>query len=270
MLKVHLVQAHLHWRDPIANTTDLGHRLDEWAADERDLGTEGYTHLVLLPEMFSTGFSMEQEGVACRWRKNDSVLSWMRARAAEGGYYLGGSLMMKKGGRFYNMFVLLSPSGTVQTYEKRHLFSLAGEDQKYTRGNRRMLWDVNGFRVCPQICYDLRFPVWSRNVLNYDVLVYVANWPSVRITAWNTLLQARAIENQAYVVGVNRVGEDGFSIPYSGNSQVIDPWGTVIVNAGEADKVISTKIDREILQDARARLPFLKDADAFLILNHPR
>jgi len=266
MLKIHVVQTHLYWRDPSANLIHLGERLDAMEAEERAFGAQGITRLVLLPEMFSTGFSMDPEGVASRWRRTDAVLLWMQKRAIEGGYYLGGSLMMRKGSRFYNMFVLWSPAGQVQTYEKRHLFGLAGEDQKYSKGNRRLVWSVGDFRICPQICYDLRFPVWSRNDLNYDVLVYVANWPSVRIAAWNALLLARAIENQAYVVGVNRIGIDGLSTDYPGSSQIIDPWGTIVEHAGSSDHLISAVIDRKTIEDVRQRLPFLKDADTFRIV----
>jgi predicted amidohydrolase len=235
-------------------------------AEQRAFGAQGLTRLVLLPEMFSTGFSMDPEGVASRWRRTDAVLLWMQKRAKEGGYYLGGSVMMRKGSRFYNMFVLWSPAGQVQTYEKRHLFGLAGEDQKYSKGNRRLIWTVGDFRICPQICYDLRFPVWSRNDLNYDVLVYVANWPSVRIAAWNALLLARAIENQAYVVGVNRIGIDDLSTDYPGSSQIIDPWGTIVEHAGSSDHVISAVIDRKTIEDVRQQMPFLKDADTFRVV----
>ena len=267
MLKVHVVQTHLHWRDPGANIIHLGERLDAVETGQRDLDCHHkFTHLVLLPEMFSTGFSMEPEGISSSWSKTDVVLSWMQKRAIEGSYYLGGSLMMKRGSRFYNVFVLWSPTGQVQTYEKRHLFGLAGEDQKFTRGNRRVVWEVGGIRICPQICYDLRFPVWSRNDLNYDLLVYVANWPSLRISAWNALLPARTIENQAFVVGVNRIGTDGLFTAYPGSSQIIDPWGTMLVNAGDSDGVISANIDLNTIADVRSRLPFLKDADTFRIL----
>lgn len=265
MMTVHLLQTNLLWRDPRGNIDHINERLDKWAKDVTGLGSDQQIHLMLLPEMFSTGFSMDPEGVCSSWSKTDFVLAWMRNRAVHGGYYLGGSLMMKKRGRFYNMFVLWSPSGQVQTYEKRHLFGLAGEDQKYTRGEKRLVWDVGGYRVCPQICYDLRFPVWSRNDLNYDLLVYVANWPSMRMAAWNILLQARAIENQAYVVGVNRIGIDGLATPYCGCSQVIDPMGSILIQAGESDSVVSTKINHETLHDVRERLPFLKDADTFRI-----
>jgi predicted amidohydrolase len=271
MLKVHLLQTHLYWRDPGANIIHLSERLNAMELGQRDLESHHkLTHLVLLPEMFSTGFSMDPEGIASSWRKSDVVLSWMQKRAIEGGYYLGGSLMMKRGRRFYNMFVLCSPTRLVQTYAKRHLFGLAGEDQKYTRGNRRVVWEVEDIRICPQICYDLRFPVWSRNDLNYDLLVYVANWPSIRINAWNTLLAARAIENQAFVVGVNRIGIDGLSTAYPGSSQIIDPWGTVLGHAGDSDSVISAVIDCNTIADARSRLPFLKDADTFRILKVPK
>ena len=266
MLKVHVLQTDLHWRDPIANMVHLDHRLNTLENQLEALDTRLETFLVLLPEMFSTGFSMDPEGVASRWHRSDPVLLWMQRRTKAGGYYLGGSVMMRKGRRFYNMFVLCSPTGQFQTYEKRHLFGLAGEDQKYTKGHRRVVWEVGGYRVCPQICYDLRFPVWSRNDLNYDVLVYVANWPSIRIDAWNTLLLARAIENQAYVVGVNRIGIDGLSTPYPGNSQIVNPWGNIMVHAGTSDSVISAVIERNTLEDVRQRLPFLKDADTFRVL----
>jgi predicted amidohydrolase len=263
MLNVHLIQANIRWRDPEANLAEMDRRLNALNLPPPSEDADRPQHLVLMPEMFTTGFSMDTEGVACQWKHSDRVLMWMKDRAGSGGFYLAGSLMMKHQRRMFNMFVLLTPTGDVHTYEKRHLFGLAGENKTYYPGKRRLVWEIGGYRVFPMVCYDLRFPVWSRNNLNYDVLVYVANWPAARIEAWNILLKARAVENQSYVVAVNRVGVDGTGTLYSGQSQVIDPLGTIVAHAGDEDTVLSAVLERGIIQDVRSRLPFLKDGDSF-------
>jgi predicted amidohydrolase len=255
---VTIVQADLHWHDASRNCyyfEDFINVLD----DPGDL--------VVLPEMFSTGFTMEAQTQAERW--NGPSVKWMRRIAAEQNTCLCGSLIIEDNGNFYNRFILMRPDGSHAHYDKRHLFRLAGEHRHYSAGNELVTFEINGFQICPMICYDLRFPVWSRNRDRYDLLLYVANWPSPRHLAWETLLRARAIENLAYVAGVNRVGSDDNGHPYSGGSAIIDFLGNDLVNLGDTTGTATVSLDLAALNKFRKKFAFAQDADEFLISTLP-
>jgi predicted amidohydrolase len=230
------------------------------------------TELVLLPEMFSTGFSMEASTMA--ENMDGPTVNWMRDMAARYRKVLTGSLIIREGDDYFNRLVWMLPNGQFGLYDKRHCFSLAGEDKYYTPGNKRLIASVKGWKINLCICYDLRFPVWSRQQLSgtaekpepeYDLLIYVANWPDRRIHAWKTLLPARAIENQCYVAAVNRIGDDGHGIAHSGHSMVIDPMGEIMATAHDREAILTCTLKKDVLTDTRSKLPFWKDADDFLI-----
>jgi len=251
-LRVTLVQAELAWQDPAANRRNL-------AAHFRGLG--GHTDLVALPEMFSTGFSMAAREFA--EDMDGPTVGWMREEAAALGCVITGSLIVRDGERFFNRLVWARPDGSVEHYDKRHLFRMAGEQQQYSAGTRRLVVELKGWRVCPMICYDLRFPVWSRSRDDYDVLLYVANWPQRRALAWATLLRARAIENLCYVAGVNRVGRDGNGATYAGDSVALDFLGQPLSSEGGGDRVETAVLDLESLRAYRQSFPAQADADRF-------
>jgi omega-amidase len=217
--------------------------------------------LVVLPEMFSTGFTMNPQNVA--ETMNGETVSWMKSLAAEKQVALCGSVVITENNAFYNRFVFVFPSGEIQHYDKRHLFTLAGEDKVYAAGTSKLIIEYHGYRICPQVCYDLRFPVFARNKENYDVLIYVANWPEPRIHAWDTLLKARAIENMSYVVGVNRVGKDANGHHYPGHSQILDYLGNPVTTAGN-DVIVAT-LDKKAMLEARHKFGFLNDRDDFTV-----
>jgi len=251
-LRVTLVQSELAWQDPAANR----HRL---AAHFR--GLAGHTDLVVLPEMFSTGFSMAAAELA--EDMHGPTIDWMREEAAALGCGIAGSLIVRDAGRCYNRFVWARPDGSLAHYDKRHLFRLAGEQEHYAPGAGRLVVDLKGWRVCPLVCYDLRFPVWSRNRGDYDLLLYVANWPQRRALAWSALLRARAIENQSYVVGVNRIGKDGNGTSYAGDSVALDFLGQPLSSEGGGDRVETAVLDLESLRAYRDSFPVHLDADRF-------
>ncbi len=251
-LRVTLVQTELAWQDPAANR----HRL---AAHFR--GLVGHTDLVVLPEMFSTGFSMAAAELA--EDMDGPTVDWMREEAAALGCVIAGSLIIRDGGRCYNRLVWARPDGSLEHYDKRHLFRLAGEQDHYAAGSRRLVVTLKGWRVCPMVCYDLRFPVWSRSRGDYDLLLYVANWPQRRALAWSTLLRARAIENQSYVVGVNRIGKDGNGTAYAGDSVALDFLGQPLSSEGGGDRVETAVLDLESLRAYRESFPVHLDADRF-------
>ena len=274
-LTITLIQPDLYWEDKAAN---LGHF--ETLID----GIKERTQLVILPEMFSTGFSMRPADLA--ETMDGPTVAWMKQMASRKKIILTGSLIIEEEGQYFNRLIWMLPNGQYGVYDKRHRFAYAGEDECYTPGQRRLIASVNGWRVNLLVCYDLRFPVWSRQQLQsppdpaasstpgpapspvapeYDLLVYVANWPERRSHAWKTLLQARAIENQVYVAGVNRVGNDGNNIYHSGDSMVIDPLGEVLSHAHKEESVFTCTLQREKLEEVRTRLPFWKDADQFRI-----
>lgn len=262
-LHVTLLQSQLHWEDKSAN-------LRMW---EEKIGTIGTrTEVVVLPEMFTTGFSMQPERLA--ETMDGETVQWMQRVSRERQVILTGSFICQPDPAtpdYYNRLVWMLPNGQYGVYDKRHLFGYAGEDRHYQAGAKRLIASVKGWRINLQVCYDLRFPVWARQQSTeegpeYDVLIYVANWPERRRKAWMTLLQARAIENQCYVIGVNRVGNDGHDIYHSGDSMVVDPLGEVLYHVQDEEAVHTLSLDREHLDTLRAKLPFLKDADGFHLL----
>ena len=255
-LRVTLVQTELAWQDATANRRGL-------AAHFR--GLVGHTDLVVLPEMFSTGFSMDAESLA--EDTDGPTLGWMREEAAALGFAITGSLIVRDGDRCRNRLVWVRPDGSVKYYDKRHLFRMANEQQHYAAGDRRLVVEVKGWRVCPMVCYDLRFPVWSRSRDDYDLLLYVANWPARRAHAWSTLLRARAIENLCYVVGVNRIGRDGNGATYAGDSVAVDFLGQALTSVGGGDRVETAVLDLESLRAYRRDFPAHLDADRFELVS---
>ena len=253
-MKIAVVQSALDWHDPAANRR----RFDGWF--ER---VEPDTDLVVLPEMFSTGFTMDSREVA--ETMDGPTVAGLRERAASLDAVLVGSVVIRDGARWFNRLVWMPPDGTATTYDKRHRFRMAGEHEHYDAGSERVVVALGGWRVCPLICYDLRFPVWSRNRGDYDVLLYPANWPAARQAHWNALLRARAIENQCYVVGVNRVGEDGNGVVYRGGTAVHDFEGAPLVEVFDEERLAHVRLDRDALDGYRAAFPAWRDADDFAL-----
>ncbi|RYF95520.1 MAG: nitrilase family protein [Chitinophagaceae bacterium] len=271
-LNVSIIQANLSWENKEANLSMF---------ESRIRGAAGRKEVVILPEMFSTGFSMNPAKLA--ETMDGPTLQWMRNISAEQKIILTGSLIIEENGAYYNRLIWMLPNGQFGYYDKRHLFAYAGEDKHYHGGNKRLIASVKGWKINLQICYDLRFPVWARqsdssldqvNIspgertnrnVEYDMLVYVANWPERRNHAWKTLLQARAIENQCYVIAVNRVGNDGNDIYHSGDSMIVDPLGEVLYTKAHEEDLFTIQLDKNHLDELRNRLPFLNDADDFLI-----
>ena len=261
-LRIALIQTDLHWEDIAANLQMLDGKI-------RSITEE--VDLIALPEMFSTGFSMSPERVA--EPMDGAAVQWLRQMAKLKNCVVTGSLTLydEHDGvrKYYNRLVWMKPDGLYEIYDKRHLFSMSDEPKVYTAGDKRLIQSINGWRICPMICYDLRFPVWARNAINdqrettYDVLLYVANWPDRRVQAWRTLLQARAIENQSYVVGVNRIGHEGDAIYYSGDSSVIDPLGNILYRKEHDADIAIVELNYEEMIKVRRQFPFLKDADSF-------
>jgi len=254
-LTISLIQPDIAWENKDANLNQYEHYISNIVEKKE---------VVVLPEMFSTGFSMQPEKLA-ETMEGPSV-QWMKDMASKYRCILTGSLIIEEDGKYFNRLIWMQPDGRYGTYDKRHLFGYASEDQHYNPGNKRLIASVKGWKINLMVCYDLRFPVWARNTKDaYDVLIYVANWPERRSLAWRTLLQARAIENQSYVIGVNRVGTDGKDIHYRGESSVFGPMGEMIWQGSEAG-VQTVTLEKELLMKVRQELPFLKDADEFLIL----
>jgi predicted amidohydrolase len=254
------IQPDLIWEDKAANLQRL---------EQRILSIPDTTEVVVLPEMFSTGFSMRPEALA--ETMDGPTIAWMRDLAARRRVILTGSVIIEEGGRYFNRLVWMLPNGQYGVYDKRHRFAYAGEHERYTAGRKRLIASVKGWRVLLLVCYDLRFPVWSRQTpdaespLEYDLILYVANWPERRSLAWKTLLRARAIENQCYVVGVNRVGNDGNGIYHSGDSMIVDPLGEILYHGAGQEEVHTQTLEKEKLEDIRQRFPFWRDADHFTI-----
>ena len=253
-LNVTIVQSDLHWHEPAKN-------LDHFTGLLR-AGTEP-TDLVVLPEMFSTGFTMHAASHA--ERMDGRSVTWLRETAREFNTAICGSLIIEDEGRYFNRFLLARDDGMIEHYDKRHLFRLAGEHEHYAPGPAVQTFELAGWRIRPMVCYDLRFPVWSRNRNDYDLLVYVANWPDRRHQAWETLLRARAIENLACVAGVNRVGTDGNGIHYAGGSAIIDYLGNYLASPGEAEGLFPATLDMTGLLEFREKFPFHLDADEFTL-----
>lgn len=251
-LRISLIQTPLYWENPLLNRQMLAWKI-------RDLG--GETDLILLPEMFTSGFTMEPQKVAEPFP--GPTLDWLQSLSHETGAAITGSLAVQENGQYFNRLLWVEPEGRYFTYDKRHLFSLAGEDRSYTAGSDRLIIDWQEWRICPFICYDLRFPVWSRNTMEADLLIYVANWPEPRRQHWLKLLPARAIENQCYVAALNRVGRDENGHSYTGDSMLIDFNGETILRAAHTETVLTASITKNALQSWRRKLPFLEDQDTF-------
>lgn len=255
-LTLSLVQTSLCWHDPGANRAALAALLDSAAGD---------SDLVVLPEMFTTGFTMDAAGQA-ETMQGDSV-RWLRAQAAARGQTLTGSLVIEDRGRYYNRLLWMPPDGEPAWYDKRHLFRMAGEHEVYAAGRTRRVVRLGDWRVLPLVCYDLRFPVWSRGANEFDLLLYVANWPAARRSAWNTLLPARAVENLCYSAGVNRIGSDGQGIDYAGDSGAWDFFGNALVDAGDAAGVFTATLDAAALLRYREKFPAHRDADRYALID---
>lgn len=253
-MKIVILQTDIVWADPAANVKKADEILSRYENVD----------LFVLPEMFSTGFCTKPEGIA---EKNGSkALEWMKSTAQAKHCAIAGSIALEDKEKYYNRFYFVHPGGTVEWYDKRHLFAYGGEHKQFTAGSKRLIVNYRGVRFLLQICYDLRFPVWSRNRNDYDVAVYVASWPTSRVEAWKLLLKARAVENQCYVVGVNRVGKDP-DCEYSGGSAVISPYGKVIAECEDntaCEAVVD--IDMDELEAFRQKFPVLNDADSFEIM----
>ena len=254
-LNIALIQADLAWEDPQENLKYFTEKI-EAISDSVDL--------IILPEMFTTAFTMKPEKIAETMR-GDTV-NWMKLMASKTGAAITGSLIITENDNYFNRLLFVEPSGNLSQYDKRHTFTLAGEDKVYTAGTERLLVNFKGWKICPLICYDLRFPVWARNTEDYDVLIYVANWPTPRVSAWDTLLAARAIENMSYCVGVNRVGVDGVNSEYSGHSAVYDVLGKRLTsfNPNEEKTEIVT-LEKRHISAYRNKLKFLQDRDSFTL-----
>lgn len=256
-LRLTLVQTSLHWHNAAANRQMLTQKLANLTEP---------TDLIVLPEMFTTGFSMDAPALA--ETMNGSTLPWLAEQAQKQQAVITGSLIIKDGDQYFNRLIWMPPNGDYKYYDKRHLFRMAGETEVYTGGQKKDIFTLKGWRICPLICYDLRFPVWSRNQHNqYDLLLYVANWPEKRSLAWQTLLQARAIENLAYVAGVNRVGEDGNGIAYSGDSVAHEPNGQVIWRQSQIEAIQTLTLSKKTLENYRKTFPAYLDADDFTLLS---
>ena len=259
-LRISLVQGATRWHDATSNREYYG-------ALARAL--EGQTDLILLPETFTSGFTNETLHQA-ETMQGESF-TWLKSLAQEIGVTITGSMVIRDGERCVNRLVWMRPDGSFELYDKRHLFRMAREHERYAGGNERLIVELNGWRICPQVCYDLRFPVWLRNCYNvsvaqrfdYDLLIFVANWPSPRRHAWRTLLRARAIENLSYCVGLNRVGIDGNDLSYSGDSAALDFLGQPLVELGAQEQVVTVALDPAALAAHRERFPAWMDADDF-------
>ena len=254
-MKIVLIQTSLSWENPSENRASL---------QETISSISQYVDLIVLPEMFTSGFTMNPKYVA--ETMNGETVTWLKEIAKTKNSAITGSLVIEENGNYYNRLVFVFPSGDIETYDKRHLFTLAGEDKIYTSGNQKLIVEYKGFKICPLICYDLRFPVFSRNVEEYDLLIYVANWPKPRVSSWDILLKARAVENMSYVIGVNRIGTDENNHEYVGHSQAVDFLGNYIQQPQETEGVFIVELDKEKMLDVRSKLSFLSDKDRFVIL----
>ncbi len=256
ILKVTTFQAYLFWENIEKNLNNLALRLSS---------IREKTDLIILPEMFNTGFTMNALSLA--EEMNGKSMQWMKQQANRFECVVTGSLAIKEDGKYYNRLIWMRPDGSYEKYDKRHLFRPGKEDLVYTAGKEKLITELNGWKICPVICYDLRFPVWLRNEEpGYDLMLIVANWPERRAQHWRTLIAARAIENQAFIIGVNRVGHDGNEIYHSGDSMCIDPNGKTVYYKPNDEDLYTFSISKEEVNKTRNALPFLKDADPFDLL----
>jgi len=254
-LQISLIQSHLFWEDVDANLSHFKELISEIKE----------TDIILLPEMFNTSFCPKSNHLA--EKMNGKTIRWMKEISKQKKCAIAGSLMVKENGKVYNRLVWISATGDIHTYDKHHLFSLIKEEKTIAKGEGRLIVEIEGWKICPLICYDLRFPVFSRNNVDYDILTYLANWPVNRIDAWDTLLKARAIENQCYAIGVNRVGKDGNGISFNGHTKVFDAFGKDLFSANEnKEEVLQIEISLEDLKLKRRQMNFLQDRDDFKLL----
>lgn len=254
MINVTLIQSDIIWEDRISNLKKYQEKINQIES----------TDLIILPEMFTTGFSMSPKSIS--ENMNGETIQWMKQNAHKMNSAICGSTIIEEDSKYFNRFIWINPDGSIHHYDKRHLFSFAGENENYTPGNEKIIIEYKGWKICPLICYDLRFPVWSRNSEDYDLLIYVANWPDKRKSAWKSLLTARAIENQCYVIGVNRVGEDSKNY-YSGDSSLINALGETLYTNSHIEEIYSNTISKYDLNKIRTQLPFLNDKDNFKIID---
>ncbi|MDR5589127.1 amidohydrolase [Christiangramia sp. SM2212] len=254
-LNIAFIQANLHWEDSEANRKLFSEEISK-ISDE--------VELIILPEMFTTGFSMNAEKLA--EPTEAETLNWMKETAMKKSAAVTGSVIITENSNYYNRMFFVFPDGSYKIYDKRHTFTLAKEDETYTAGTERLIVEYKGWKICPLICYDLRFPVWARNTVDYDLLIYVANWPEKRVNAWDALLKARAIENMTYCIGVNRTGEDGDGYIYNGHSAAYGPLGEELTELNRSDEFIAEfSIEKEALNEVRSKLKFLQDRDSFTL-----
>lgn len=251
-MRVVLIQTDIVWENPAENRKNL---------EEKIHALSESVDLIILPEMFTTGFTMQPEVVA-ETMEGDTI-TWLKELAVIKNFAITGSLVIEANNKYYNRMVFVFPNGTIQHYDKKHLFTLAGEDRVYTSGKEKIIVNYNDWKICLQVCYDLRFPVFSRNTENYDLLIYVASWPKVRTNAWDILLKARAVENLSYAIGVNRIGTDNNNLEYIGHSQLIDELGNCIIEPTEKEGVFIAHLDKNKMLETRNKLNFLNDKDAF-------
>ncbi|MBD1391922.1 amidohydrolase [Mucilaginibacter glaciei] len=256
-LKITVFQGYLFWENIEKNLQNITLRLS---------GIREKTNLIILPEMFNTGFSMNAEALG--ESMGGKTMKWMQTTAQKYNCIVTGTLIIKENDKFYNRLIWMRPDGSYEHYDKRHLFALGKENETYTAGTKKLIVELKGWKICPMICYDLRFPVWLRNVNeDYDLLLIVANWPERRALHWRTLIPARAVENQSYVIGVNRVGHDGNEVYHSGDSTCIDPNGNVVYYKRDEEDIYTFSIIGDEVKKARRAMPFLKDADKFEIVD---
>lgn len=254
-LKITLLQAYLFWENIDKNLQNLGLKLSE---------IREKTDLIILPEMFNTGFTMNAELLA--EEMDGKTMAWMKEKAYRFNAVITGTLIIKENGNYYNRLIWMKPDGSYQKYDKKHLFSLGGEDKVYTPGNEKLIVELNGWKIMPVICYDLRFPVWLRNTKElYDLILVLANWPEKRAHHWRTLIPARAVENQSYIIALNRVGHDGNEVYYCGDTTCIDPQGKVVYYKRDEEDVYTFTIHIDEVDKTRKEMPFLDEGDDFTI-----
>ena len=254
-LKISLIQSDVFWEEPQKNREMF---------QEKIQALSGQTDLIILPEMFSTGFTMNVQQFAEPMQ--GATVAWLSGMSAKTEADMVGSVIIQENENYFNRLIWAKPDGQLIYYDKRHLFRMAGEDEVFSAGNERIIVELNGWKILPLICYDLRFPLWARNRKNeFDMIIYIANWPERRIAHWNLLLQARAVENQCFVAGVNRIGKDGIGINHTGESALIDYLGNKISTLGSIDKTETNTLSYPSLNKFRKKFPVWKDADDFQI-----
>ena len=249
-MKIAIIQTLLFWENPIANRKHFEQKIYSILEN---------IDIIVLPEMFTSGFTMHPELVA--ETMSGETIELLKQLAEAKNCAITGSLVITENNLFYNRMVFVFPDGKIEYYDKKHLFTLAGEDKKYKAGNQKKIVEFRNFKICLQICYDLRFPTFARNKEDYDILIYVANWPKTRINAWNILLKARALENMCYAVGVNRIGADNNNLEYVGHSQVVDYLGNNLIEPQKEEGVFITNLNKLEMLETRNKLGFLKDRD---------